>query len=74
MKTTTVAGILLIALGLFGLVAGGITTKHKEKVLDIGPIEATTTEKRTLPIPPVLGVIAVVGGAVLLIAGSRRPG
>jgi uncharacterized membrane protein len=72
MKITTIAGLLLIAFGLFALVSGGITTKEREKVLDIGPIEATATEKKTYPIPTPLGVLAVVGGVVLLVAGRRR--
>jgi len=66
------AGIILIILGVVALVYGGISYTRKEKVLDIGPIEATTETRETIPLPPLLGGLAMAGGVVLLIAGSRR--
>jgi hypothetical protein len=71
MKTASVAGIVLIVLGIIGLVYQGIGyTKHKD-VLDVGPIHATKDTHETIPIPPVLGGIALVGGIVLLVAGAK---
>ena len=67
-----IVGIILIVLGAVGLAYGGITYTSREKVLDIGPIEATAEREKTIPLPPVLGGLAVAGGIVLLIAGGRR--
>jgi uncharacterized membrane protein YidH (DUF202 family) len=72
MKPTVVIGVVLILLGVLGLVLGGFSFTQKEKVLDIGPIEATADQKETLPIPPLVGVLAVVGGVVLVATGVRR--
>jgi hypothetical protein len=67
-----IAGIILIVLGIVALAYGGISYTRKEKVLDIGPIEATTETRETIPLPPLLGGLALAGGIVLLIAGSRK--
>ena len=69
-----IVGILLIVLGVVALAYGGISYTKREKVLDIGPIEATTERRETIPLPPVLGGLALAGGIVLLIAGSKRRG
>ena len=65
-------GVVLIVLGIVALAYGGITYTKREKVLDIGPIEATAERQKTIPLPPVLGGLALVGGVALLIAGSRK--
>jgi hypothetical protein len=67
-----IAGIVLVVFGLIALAYGGITYTRREKILDIGPIEATAERQRTIPLPPVLGAVAVAGGIVLIVAGSRR--
>jgi drug/metabolite transporter (DMT)-like permease len=72
MKPAAVVGVVLILLGVLGLVLGGFSFTQKEKVLDIGPIEATADEKETLPIPPIVGVLAVLGGVVLVATSARR--
>lgn len=72
MKPTAVIGLVLILLGVLGLVLGGFSFTQKEKVLDVGPIEATADDKETIPIPPVVAILAVVGGVVLVAAGARR--
>ena len=59
-------------LGAIALAYGGITYTRREKVLDIGPIEATAERRHTIPLPPVLGVVALVGGVALVIAGAKR--
>jgi hypothetical protein len=64
-------GIILIVLGVLALAYQGITYTKREKVLDIGPIEATTEKNETIPLPPVLGVCSLIGG-VLLLVSSRR--
>lgn len=65
-------GLLLIVLGLAALAYQGITYTSRDTVLDIGPLHATADREKTLPLPPVLGIVAVAGGVVLLITGMRR--
>jgi hypothetical protein len=72
MKIAVVAGFALIALGAIALVYQGITYTTRETVVDIGPIHATANREKTLPIPPVLGVALVLGGAVVLYTSGRR--
>jgi hypothetical protein len=72
MKPTGIVGVILIVIGIISLVYGGITYTKREKVLDIGPIQATEEKQHTLPFPPVLGAICLAGGVVLMIVGSRR--
>lgn len=65
--------ILLIVLGVVALVYGGISYNAGEKtVLEMGDVKVTANEKKTIPLPPVLGVIALVGGIALLITQQRR--
>jgi hypothetical protein len=72
MKTNSILGIVLIVLGLAALAYQGITYTSRETVIDIGPIEATAERERTIPLPPVLGIVAVAGGVALLMFGRRR--
>jgi drug/metabolite transporter (DMT)-like permease len=65
-------GILLIVLGLFGLAWGGFTYTTREKVVDIGPIHATRDKTHSIPLPPIAGAVALIGGVVLLVAGKRE--
>lgn len=67
-----VAGVILIVLGIVALIYGGISYTREETILDVGPIEATAERRETIPLPPVLGALALVGGIALMIAGSRR--
>jgi hypothetical protein len=64
-------GIILIVLGVLALAYGGFTYTHEKKVVDLGPIQASRKETNTVPLPPILGVFAIVGGGVLLITGKR---
>ena len=72
MKPAAIVGLILIVLGVVGFALGGFSFSHKEKVLDLGPIEASADKKESLPIPPILGALAIVGGVVLLATGARR--
>jgi hypothetical protein len=72
MKPAMIVGIILIVLGIAGFAFGGLSFTHKEKVLDLGPIQASADKKESLPIPPVLGALAIVGGVVLVAVGARR--
>jgi hypothetical protein len=72
MKTATILGIALIALGLVAFVYQGITYTTQENVIDLGPLQATVEKEKTIPLPPIVGGLALVGGIVLLISGGRR--
>jgi uncharacterized membrane protein len=72
MKATTITGILLILLGAVALMYQGITYTKSEKLLDLGPIHATTETQKTIPLPPVVGGLALVGGIAILVLGARR--
>lgn len=64
-------GVLLIVFGVVALAAGGIRYTTREKVLDIGPIEATAEKHHSIPLSPIVGIAAVAGGIALVVAGSR---
>lgn len=71
MKTSVLLGILLIAVGVIALAYEGITYTRKKTILDVGPVRAQVEEKRTIPLPPVLGGLSLAGGIALLVAGTR---
>jgi uncharacterized membrane protein HdeD (DUF308 family) len=74
MRPISVVGVVLIALGLVALVYQGITYTSRETIVDVGPVHATADRRKTLPLPPVVGIAAVAGGVALLIAGARKRG
>ena len=64
-------GIILIVLGVLALVYGGFTYTHQKKIVDLGPIQASKKETSTVPLPPILGVVAIIGGGALLLTNKR---
>ncbi|MEN6507816.1 MAG: DUF3185 domain-containing protein [Smithella sp.] len=72
MKPKIIIAVILIALGIAALAYQGITYTTREKVVDLGPIQMTAEKSKTIPLPPILGAIALVGGIVLLVVGSRK--
>ena len=71
MRSGTLIGLALVILGILALVYQGIGyTKHKD-IVNIGPIHATADEHKTIPLPPILGAIALIGG-IVLIARDRK--
>lgn len=71
MKPQTILGIILAVVGVISLAYQGITYTTRKKAVDLGPIEITTNEKHTIPLPPIIGAIALVGGIVLLITANK---
>jgi hypothetical protein len=72
MKRITLIGIVLLVLGALALAYQGINYTRQEKILDIGPIHATAETHERIPLPPVVGGLALAGGIALLIMGARQ--
>ena len=72
MKPKIIIAIILIALGIAAFAYQGINYTTREKVVDIGPIQVTSEKTKTFPLPPIIGVIALVGGIVLLVMGVKK--
>lgn len=71
MRPAGIIGILLIIIGVVALAYGGFTYTKREKVIDAGPLQVSADKEKTVPLPPILGGLCLVGGVVLLIAGNR---
>ena len=65
-------GIIFIVLGVLALTYQGIRYTTQEKLIDIGPLKVTATEKKTIPLPPIVGGIALVAGIVLILADRTK--
>jgi hypothetical protein len=71
MKPSTLIGLLLIVVGIIGLAVGGFSYSHEKQDAKIGPLQIEHKQTSTVPIPPILSGIALVGGIALVIVGSR---
>jgi len=72
MKTAAVVGVILIVLGIVSLAYQGITYTTHKKIIDIGPLHATQEQHKTIPLPPVLGAMAFMGGVALVVAARKE--
>ena len=76
MKPATIVGILLIVLGVIALAYGGFryTTHEEKRVVDLGPlkVDANVEKEHSVPLPPILGGAALIGGVVLVWAGAKK--
>ncbi|HLV01817.1 MAG TPA: DUF3185 domain-containing protein [Acidobacteriota bacterium] len=72
MKGIVIVGIALIVLGALGLAYQGLSYTTEEKVAEIGPIEVTAEDEETIPLPPILGVVSLIGGIILVVVGTRK--
>lgn len=72
MKPLALIGVVLIVLGIAALAYQGFSYTSREKILDIGPIQASADTEKRVGIPPIAGGAAVLVGVVLLVAGSRK--
>jgi uncharacterized membrane protein len=68
----TLVGIALIVLGIVAFAYQGITYTSREKIIDIGPFQATADTQKTIPLSPLLGGLALVGGIVLVVVGAKK--
>jgi hypothetical protein len=72
MKPAGIVGIILIAIGIIALAYGGFSYTTREKVIDAGPLQVSADRQKTIPLPPILGGICLVGGIVLVLAGNKK--
>jgi hypothetical protein len=72
MKTPTIVGIALIVLAIISFAYQGITYTTHKKVVDLGPIQASKTERKTIPLSPVMGAVLLVGGVILVAVGGKK--
>jgi drug/metabolite transporter (DMT)-like permease len=66
------AGIILIIAGVAALIYGGFTFTSHKKAVDLGPIQIDKTEHHSVPVPPLLGVVAIIGGGALFFFGAKE--
>ena len=72
MTAARIAGLVLVAIGLIGLLWGGLSWTQEKTVVDLGPVDVRAQERESIPVPPIVGGIALVAGIVLLVVPSRR--
>lgn len=71
MKPATIIGAILILVGIVGFAMGGFSFTHEKKDVDLGPIQVSHEQKKTVPIPPILSAVALLGGIGLVVVGAR---
>jgi hypothetical protein len=67
-----VAGIILVVLGALALAYQGIRYTTREKLIDLGPLKVTASERKTIPLPPIVGGVALVAGIALILADRKK--
>ncbi|MFA5905153.1 MAG: DUF3185 domain-containing protein [Desulfobacula sp.] len=72
MKTTLILAVVMIVIGIAAFGYQGISYTTREKVVDIGPLTVTADKTRTIPLPPIVGVVALIGGIALLVLGRKN--
>ena len=72
MKPAGIIGIILIAIGIIALAYGGFSYTTREKVIDAGPLQVSAEKEKTVPFPPILGALCLVGGIVLVVVGNKK--
>ena len=72
MKPVMLVGVVLIVIGVLALAYQGITYTTREKVIDLGPIQASVDKKKTIPLPPILGAVALAAGIGMVVVGNKR--
>jgi hypothetical protein len=70
MKPATIVGIVLIIIGIIGFAIGGVSFSHEKKDANLGPLQISHEQTSTVPIPPILSSIALVGGIALVVTGA----
>jgi len=71
-KSITLVGIAFILLGIVAFAYQGISYTSREKIIDVGPLQASVDTKKTIPLSPLLGGLVLVGGIVLVVVGTKK--
>jgi uncharacterized membrane protein YidH (DUF202 family) len=71
-KPAGIVGIILIAIGIIAIAYGGFSYTKREKIIDAGPLQVSADREKTVPFPPILGGICLVGGIILVIVGNKK--
>jgi len=71
MRKSTIFAIILIVVGVVAIAYQGISFKTREKAVNLGPLQVSTEKTRNIPIPPIVGAIALIGGVVLLVRNNK---
>lgn len=71
MRMKLIAGIVLLALGVFSLVYGGVGYTSEETVIDVGPLEAKAQTREKVPIPPIVGGVVLLAGGILVFSDLK---
>jgi uncharacterized membrane protein len=71
-KPAGIVGIILIAIGIIALAYGGFSYTKRETIIDAGPLQVSADREKTVPFPPILGGICLVGGIILVIVGNKK--
>jgi uncharacterized membrane protein HdeD (DUF308 family) len=72
MSRMKILGVVLIVLGIVALAYQGITYTTSEKVVDLGPLKVEAKKEKTIPLPPIVGAVAVISGVILVAVSARR--
>ena len=72
MKAATVVGIVLIVLAIVGFAMGGVSFTHEKKDVDIGPLQVSHKQTKTVPISPILSTVSLIAGVGLVVVGARN--
>lgn len=72
MRPKTIVAGILIALGIVAFAYQGITYTTRGKTIDVGPVHVTTEKTHTIPLPPIIGAAALIGGIALLLVDGKR--
>ena len=72
MKPATIIGVILIIVGVVCFALGGVSFSHQKKDVDMGPVQVSHEQQKTMLLPPALGAIVLVGGIGLTLVGLRQ--
>ena len=72
MKPAGIVGIILIAIGIIAIAYGGFSYTKREKIIDAGPLQVSADREKTVPFPPILGGLCLVGGIILVLVGNKK--
>ena len=71
MKPLALIGVVLIVLGIVGLAVDNISFTERRTVVDAGPLKITADQQRTVPIPTIAGIAALVVGLGLVFMSRK---